>query len=101
MLVTANDEHVRPCADSSTPEADQAMIDQWRSLLDAAGSEIEHFKVRNGEALIIDNYRVLHGREPYDDHRRTLWRVWLWTDASANGTPALPVHSDDRHASVA
>ncbi|MEZ5230783.1 MAG: TauD/TfdA family dioxygenase [Acidimicrobiales bacterium] len=97
MLVTANVEHIRPCLDSSNPVADLAMIERWYDLLDAAAERVEHPKLRNGEALIIDNYRVLHGREPYEDQRRTLWRLWLWTEDSAYGAPSVPLHSDNRH----
>lgn len=98
MLVTANAHHVRPDAESLRPDADQEMIDQWRLIIDKAADLIPKVKVSNGEALIIDNYRVLHGREPYEDTRRSLWRVWLWTDDSAHGTPVGPLHSDSRHA---
>ncbi len=97
-LVTANAQHVRPHGDSARPDADQEMIDQWRSIIDKAADQIPKVKVNNGEALIIDNYRVLHGREPYEDTRRLMWRVWLWTDDAAHGTPVGPLHSDSRHA---
>ena len=30
--------------------------------------------------------RVMHGREPYTDLDRQLWRVWCWT-SRANGVP--------------
>ena len=46
------------------------------------------FKVKAGEALLVDNYRTLHGREAFDNdvRERRLWRVWCWTDES-NGLP--------------
>ncbi len=100
-IVMANRQHVRPRNDSPNPDADQAMIDRWRGTVEAATDQIEHVKLRNGEALIIDNYRVVHGREPYQDTRRTLWRLWLWTEHSAQGMPSVPLHSDNRHAHVA
>jgi len=63
----------------------------------------EHsFKLSRGEALVVDNYRVLHGRAPYqpptpqqsdpgagdasNDERR-LWRVWSWTSAGTGLPP--------------
>ncbi|MGH3816696.1 MAG: TauD/TfdA family dioxygenase [Pseudonocardiaceae bacterium] len=41
-----------------------------------------------GESVWIDNYRVLHAREAFEDAQgtdavRRLVRVWLWTDARA------------------
>ena len=38
------------------------------------------FKLRRGQAVLVDNFRLLHGREPYQDLRRKLWRLWHWTD---------------------
>lgn len=63
----------------------------------------EHsFMLSKGEALVIDNYRVLHGRAPYqppapqqsghdgddiaNDERR-FWRVWSWTSAGTGLPP--------------
>ena len=37
-----------------------------------------------------DNWRVMHGREPYTDLSRQLWRVWCWT-TRASGVPAEAV----------
>jgi hypothetical protein len=33
--------------------------------------------------VLVDNFRLLHGRDPYQDLRRKLWRLWLWTDGCA------------------
>ena len=38
------------------------------------------FRLRPGEAVLVDNFRMLHGRDPYTDLRRKLWRLWHWTD---------------------
>ena len=47
---------------------------------------LEHVvRLRRGEALLINNYRVLHGREGYTSRGRDgrkVWRVWCWTDRS-------------------
>jgi hypothetical protein len=50
-----------------------------------------------GEALVIDNYRVLRGRETYEDPDRTMWRVWVWTYRGV-GAPDAMLHSDSRFA---
>ncbi len=46
---------------------------------------------------MIDNYRMFHGREPYADLDRLMWRVWIWTDES-KGVPEGMLHSDSRYA---
>ena len=33
---------------------------------------------------------MFHGRDPYSDPRRLLWRCWLWTTAS-RGLPDVPI----------
>jgi hypothetical protein len=39
-----------------------------------------------GEAVCVDNYRILHSREAFDTGERRLWRVWTWTTGS-DGRP--------------
>ena len=33
---------------------------------------------------------MFHGRDPYSDPHRLLWRCWLWTTAS-RGLPDVPI----------
>jgi len=87
----------KPLPDSLRPDQDQAMIDAWEQAVDAAGDGAPRFKLMPGEALIIDNYRVLHARAGYRDLNRMMWRVWIWTQ-EALGVPDLPLHSDSRFA---
>lgn len=87
----------RPLPTSQRPEKDQAMIDTWVNAVDAAGNVVPRFKVESGQALIIDNYRMLHAREGYEDLNRMMWRVWVWTN-EALGVPEVPLHSDSRYA---
>ena len=51
-------------------------------------------KLGKGEAVVVDNYRVLHSREAFGGNgERRLWRVWTWTkdsDGRPNGD-ATPV----------
>lgn len=56
------------------------------------------FSLSRGEALVVDNYRVLHGRAPYRPTEpqeaggselgleRRFWRVWSWT-SEGTGLP--------------
>ena len=69
--------------------------EEARKMLEAVDVAIQReeavaprFKVEAGEALLVDNYRTLHGREGFDNdaRERRLWRVWCWTDDS-NGLP--------------
>lgn len=52
--------------------------------------------VQSGEALCIDNYRMLHSREAFGgEGERRLWRIWTWT-LDSDGRPdgdATPVSS--------
>ncbi|CAJ1409881.1 unnamed protein product [Effrenium voratum] len=43
------------------------------------------FSLARGEALVIDNWRVLHSRGPYKGTRK-MWRVWSWT-SEGSGLP--------------
>jgi hypothetical protein len=73
----------------------QEQEQEQEHMLEAVDSAIQReeavaarFRVEAGEALLIDNYRMLHGREAFDNdaRERKLWRVWCWTDES-NGLP--------------
>ena len=45
-------------------------------------------KLGKGEAVVVDNYRMLHSREAFGgDGERRLWRVWTWT-TSSDGRPS-------------
>lgn len=74
---------------------------EFDALLQAAGAgAFEHcsFALSRGEALVVDNYRVLHARAPYmptaddgtgdgdGDRERRMWRVWAWT-SEGTGLP--------------
>lgn len=43
-----------------------------------------HLKLSNGQVLLIDNYRMLHGRDAFangpTEHKRSLHRIWLARD---------------------
>lgn len=52
----------------------------WHELVVAVGLHAPRFSLRRGEVLLIDNYRVYHGREPYRG-QRAVHRAWFWTDA--------------------
>ena len=87
----------RPAPGSTDPEQDQQMIDLWRDSVDQASKLAPQFKLMPGQVVIVDNYRLMHGRSPYEDLSRMLWRVWVWSD-DCLGVPDLPLASDTRYA---
>jgi alpha-ketoglutarate-dependent taurine dioxygenase len=88
-----------PVQTSSDPFEDAMFIDQWKQLTAELSGIVPRFRLEPGEALVVDNYRVLHGRDGYAGER-FLWRVWAWT-TEGNGVPAGPLHSDSRYAFTA
>jgi len=56
--------------------------------LDQVIMSVEHkaprFTLKKGDALIVDNFRMLHGRDGFlgSEKKRRMWRVWSWTNES-------------------
>ena len=88
----------RASQSSPNPGRDNDMIDAWCTWVDRAAEEAPRFKLNAGDALVVDNYRLLHGREAYTDLTRLMWRVWIWSSDSIGGAPDMPLHSDTRYA---
>ena len=65
----------------------------WQAMVDHAGRSVPRFKLHAGEALLVDNYRLLHGRDRYYDLNRKIFRVWFWTE----GSIGLPSHLDQAY----
>ena len=57
----------------------RAMINHFREAVVKADLYAPRYVVGPGEALLIDNYRMLHGRDPFVGGR-IMWRVMCWTD---------------------
>ena len=102
-IVTAHDRlavrrvpWVRPAPDDADPARTEALLERWRLVVLDQHAAARRFRLQAGDVAVIDNYRVLHGREPYEGDR-LMWRVWVWT-ASGNGVPAGMLHSDSRYA---
>lgn len=55
------------------------------------------FTLKTGEALIVDNFRMLHSREafPGSENKRRMWRVWSWTDAAFGLPPQIEASGDN------
>ena len=43
-------------------------------------------RLKKGECICIDNYRMLHSREAFDSGERRMWRMWTWT-TNSDGRP--------------
>ena len=50
----------------------------FRQGLLHADNAAPRFVLQPGQALLIDNYRMLHGRERFAGARK-IWRVWFWS----------------------
>jgi gamma-butyrobetaine dioxygenase len=74
-----------PDPNSTDTSFDRAMIQRWFVTLDGFRRSASRFRMQPGDLLCVDNYRILHSRDPYTGPRK-LWRVWVWTTAG-NGVP--------------
>ena len=86
----------RPTPDDADAAATEAHLARWRDVVLAQHAAARRFTLVAGDVAIIDNYRVLHGRDPFEGDR-FMWRVWVWTD-TGNGVPDGMLHSDSRYA---
>ena len=84
-------------SDSTTPthEQVQAALHTVDWAIAAVEAQAARFALKRGQALIVDNYRMLHSREAFHglDEQRRMWRVWAWTDASLSGLPPAMVEA--------
>jgi alpha-ketoglutarate-dependent taurine dioxygenase len=76
-----------------------AWLARWTELTYRASLDAARFMLAPGDAICIDNYRMLHGRTGFDDLDRELWRIWAWTTESL-GAPDGLLFSDSRFAVV-
>ena len=63
-------------------EVDSATLaaQRWHELVAAAAADAPRFALHRDEALLVDNYRVYHGRDGYTGER-VAYRGWFWSDA--------------------
>lgn len=65
-------------------ESDEALYGRIDDIIGHRDNQAEVL-LRSGEALFVDNRRVMHGRESFEDHparRRRLLRMWIDTAGS-------------------
>ncbi len=68
----------------SKSEAIKAALLQVNQAIEAEEDVTPRFALKKGEALIVDNFRMLHAREAFhgSENKRRMWRVWSWTNAA-------------------
>ena len=70
--------------------ASEAIHNEWNETAQRLADITPRFKLQRGQALVMDNYRMFHGRDDYSDPARRMWRVWCWTEERLFKT--LPVN---------
>ena len=82
LLLRTADTGNTPDVDEASPGPDHTaateMIDAWRAAVIAAGPWAPRFRVAPGEVLLIDQYRMLHARDPFVG-ARVMFRIHCWT----------------------
>ena len=75
-------------SDSDETNAIRVALQELDAAIAEEDSTAARFSLEAGEALIVDNFRMLHARESFRDcsRQRRMWRVWSWTNA-AMGLP--------------
>lgn len=82
----AAEPRIRPIPESEDSERDQRLIDIFTKHMREAMQKAKRFNINANQVLCVDNLGTSHGRDPYEDLDRTLWRVWTWS-SECNGLP--------------
>ncbi|UDY34713.1 TauD/TfdA family dioxygenase [Dermatobacter hominis] len=82
---------LQPAPDDPDPARTRRLLDRWEGLLADLTDRLPRFHLGAGDALVVDNTRLLHGRDPYEDRDRLLWRLWVWTDRAVRPDTAYAV----------
>ena len=72
----------------------EAVLEKVDRAIHAEAERAGRVRLRRGEAVCVDNSRLLHAREAFaGSGERRLWRIWAWT-VDSDGRPggdAAPV----------
>jgi hypothetical protein len=60
-------------------EAHMPCVEKWGRAVAEARNTGPRFRLEAGQMVCIDNYRMLHGREAYQDEGRLVVSIWGWT----------------------
>ena len=72
-------------------------MDAFDAVLNDPANVLE-FRLQRGEAILVDNYTILHARTAFEDHpdpgrHRHFLRIWMSLNA---GGPVAPAYADTR-----
>jgi alpha-ketoglutarate-dependent taurine dioxygenase len=90
-MTTYRSRSMRPIEGAPNAAEQADLIAWWRANIDRVSASAPRFKLTPGDAVCMDNFRMMHGREPYADPNRLLYRVWVWTTAGLPVPPSLEV----------
>jgi gamma-butyrobetaine dioxygenase len=90
-MTTYRSRSMREMEGASDAAQQAELIAWWKSNVDRVSASAPRFKLAPGDAVCMDNFRMMHGREPYTDLNRLLYRVWVWTTAGLPVPPSLAV----------
>jgi alpha-ketoglutarate-dependent taurine dioxygenase len=93
------DQRADPSVNADEAARQNRLITTWHQLIEGLSPLVAPCKLAPGEALCIDNYRMLHGRYPFSYENRFMWRIWAWT-SDGIGLPDGMLHSDSRYAVI-
>jgi alpha-ketoglutarate-dependent taurine dioxygenase len=93
LTVRYNREHQRLLDDEPVDEQHRAQLAHWHHLGQLAAAAAPRFLLKPGELLVVNNYRVFHGREPYQGTDRYLHRAQAFTDTSFRALTHEPMHA--------
>jgi alpha-ketoglutarate-dependent taurine dioxygenase len=87
-----------PVEEDSTEEKEAVnkVLYELDEAIAVEGRKSLRFALGKGEALLVDNFRMLHSREAFKglDHKRKMWRIWSWTNASFGLPPQVSASSE-------
>jgi hypothetical protein len=93
LTIRYNHEHQRLLDHTPINDQHRAQLARWHRLGQLAATAAPRFLLQPGELLIVDNYRVFHGREPYQGTKRYLHRTQAFTDMSFRAPTHEPTHT--------
>jgi gamma-butyrobetaine dioxygenase len=69
----------------------QALIDQWVGVVREAEAQARTFRLETEQIVVIDNYRLLHGRRAYVNPECRITSVWAWSNRAVGVPLELPI----------
>lgn len=77
-LQVRNHHNIAAKVGPAEPEEAQ-MVRRWQEATCEAHDQGPRFRMEAGDMVCFDNFRVLHGRDAFDDPDRMVHAFWAWT----------------------